>query len=402
MTKRIAIPYKDVKLRVVGSKAYFDAYRIQRLDFPATLPNTTINELGNDEHAGIVTDIPEVTATFQAFDVTHRIYSILCGESDWAAYPVAGLDVKNLGYVDLIGYVGSADASEMIKCIHLKYMRITDFTFTYTIDGESTEEYSCAGSEKRYLINDVRVESGELVGGVATLDYTPSQLRNDDYLLSFIVAGAWKNETELGSEADDEYTVDGVTVTLSGGDTEAYLAVYHTASGTMAFTRIAGGSIPAAIRGKNIPVTIYASNGDAEQQYRVQSVTIRGTFPNTKIVEMGNTSVVGYIVDVADVSGDITVLDTDNELVALLTTGARLGDSEGDYPVSEYETEALTLQIQLLDPADNTTIQKTVRIPEMRITSDGTTANVGGQLTQTFSFMSNTAECIVYSGAVPA
>jgi len=38
----------------------------------------------------------------------------------------------------------------------------------------------------------------------------------------------------------------------------------------------------------------------------------------------------------------------------------------------------------------------------MRITSDGITSNVGGQLTQTFSFMSNDAQCVVYSGGVPA
>ena len=136
----IAVPYKDVELRIVGPKADFYAYRVQRLDFPTTLPNTTINELGNDQHAGIITDIPEVTATFQAFDVSHRIYSILVGE-DYADYPVSGVDVSNLGYVDLIGYIRQADVAEMLKCIHVKYMRITDFTFTYTVDGESTEEF---------------------------------------------------------------------------------------------------------------------------------------------------------------------------------------------------------------------------------------------------------------------
>jgi len=137
--------------------------------------------------------------------------------------------------------------------------------------------------------------------------------------------------------------------------------------------------------------------------YRVQSVTIRGTFPNTKITEMGNTSIVGYIVDPPDVSGDITVLDTDNEIVALLTTGDKNdGDGYGEYEVDEYEERTLALTVQLKDPSDNTTIQKTVKIPYMRITSDGSSANVGGQLTQTFSFMSNDAQCVVYSGAIPA
>jgi hypothetical protein len=390
MTKKVAIPYKDVKLRIVGPKADFYAHRVQRLDIPATLPNTTINELGNSGHAGIITDIPEVTATFQAFDVSHNIYSILTGYTQ-DTFPEAGVDVSNLGYVDLIGYV--KDTTDILKCIHAKYMRITDFTFTYTVDGESTEEYSCAGSEKRYLANDVVVDSGYLsASGELTLTYTPNTLKNGNELLSCIVDGDWKEEIT-------DYSVAGTTLTVSGGDASNYvLAVYHTQSGVLTWSDISDATVPAAIRGKNVPVTI-----GVEHMYRVQSVTIRGTFPNTKITEMGNTSIVGYIVDPPDVSGDITVLDTDNEIVALLTTGDKNdGDGYGEYGVDEYEERTLALTVQLKDPSDNTTIQKTVKIPYMRITSDGSSANVGGQLTQTFSFMSNDAQCVVYSGAVPA
>jgi len=399
VSKRIAVPYKDVKLRIVGPKADFYAYRVQRLDIPVTLPNTTINELGNPGHAGIVTDLPEVTATFQAFDVSHKIFAILCGE-DVETYPVAGVDVSELGYVDLIGYIKEATVAEMLKCIHAKYMRITDFTFTYTVDGESTEEYSCAGSEKRYFANDVVVDSGYLdVNGQMVLSYSPNQLKNSDYLLSFIVEGDWKEESTFAALESDKYYVSGTTVTLSGGSASDYaLAVYHTQSGVLAWTNISDSTVPAAIRGKNIPVTI-----DVEHMYRVQSVTIRGTFPNTKVMEMGNTSVVGYIVDPPDISGDITVLDTDNEIVALLTTGNKDdGDGYGEYGVDEYEERTLALVVQLRDPADNTTVQKSIKVPYMRVTSDGTTSNVGGQLTQTFSFMSNDAQCLVYSGAVPA
>jgi hypothetical protein len=389
VTKRIAVPYKDVKLKVVGPLDQFYAHRVQRLDIPVTLPNTTINELGNPGHAGIVTDVPEVTATFQAFDVSPKIFAILTG-TDPDSYPGAGVDVSSLGYIDLIGYVKEASVAEMLKCIHAKYMRITDFTFTYTVDGESTEEYSCAGSEKRYLANDVVVDEADLVAGDMTLSYTPNTLKNGNKLLSLIVDGDWLDE---GSE----YSVAGTTVTVSGGTTEHALAVYHTQSGVLAWTNISDATVPAAIRGKNVPVTI-----GVEQMYRVQSVTIRGTFPNTKVMEMGNTSVVGYIVDPPDITGDITVLDTDNEIVSLLTTGTiNDADGYGEFGVDEYEERTLSLTVEIQDPANSSTVLKSVNIPYMRITSDGTTANVGGQMTQTFSFMSNDAQCIVYSGAAP-
>jgi hypothetical protein len=387
MTKRVAVPYKEVKLRIVGPLGDFYAHRVQRLDIPVNLPSTTINELGNSQHAGIITDVPEVTATFQAFDVSHKIFSVLAGK-DPTVYPATGVDVSSLGFVDLIGYIKDESVAEMLKCIHAKYMRITDFTFTYSVDGESTEEYTCAGSEKRYLSNDVVVDSGALTAGQLTLTYAPNQLKNGNYLLSCICAGDWLEE-------GTEYSVSGTTLTCSGKTTQYTLAVYHTQSGVLAWSDISDSTVPAAIRGKNIPVTI-----GVEHMYRVQSVTIRGTFPNTKIMEMGNTSVVGYITDPPDISGDITVLDTDNEIVALLTTGTKAdADGYGEFGVNEYEERTLALTVQLKDPADNATIKKTVKIPYMRITSDGTSSNVGGQLTQTFSFMSNDAQCVVYSGA---
>ena len=386
MAKRVAVPFKDTKLRIVGPSGDFFAHRVQRLDIPVNMPSTTINELGNPKHAGIITDIPEVTATFQAFDVSHKIFSYMTGY-DPNDYPAEGVDVDELNYCDLIAYIRQADVAEHLKCIHAKFMRVTDFTFTYSVDGESTEEYSLGGAEKRYFANDVVVDSGNLSGGSCTLTYAPKQLKNDDWVISMIVDGEWLKENE-------NYEVAGNTVTVSGGDTEYYLAVYHTLSGVMAWTDITDTSVPAAIRGKNIPIEIGANH-----MYRVQSVSIRGTYPNTRIMEMGNVFTVGYIVDPPDITGDITVMDTDNEIVALLTTG-NLNSTDGEWGVDEYDSQNLQLDIIIKDPADNATVLKTVRIPYMRITSDGTTSNVGGQLSATFAFTSEDAQCIIYSGAV--
>ena len=386
MAKRVAVPFKDTKLRIVGPSGDFFAHRVQRLDIPVNMPSTTINELGNPKHAGIITDIPEVTATFQAFDVSHKIFSYMTGY-DPNDYPAEGVDVDELNYCDLIAYIRQADVAEHLKCIHAKFMRVTDFTFTYSVDGESTEEYSLGGAEKRYFANDVVVDSGNLSGGSCTLTYAPKQLKNDDWVISMIVDGEWLKENE-------NYEVAGNTVTVSGGDTEYYLAVYHTLSGVMAWTDITDTSVPAAIRGKNIPIEIGANH-----MYRVQSVSIRGTYPNTRIMEMGNVFTVGYIVDPPDITGDITVMDTDNEIVALLTTG-NLNSTDGEWGVDEYDSQNLQLDIIIKDPADNATVLKTVRIPYMRITSDGTTSNVGGQLSATFAFTSEDAQCVIYSGAV--
>jgi len=388
MAKRVAVPFKDTKLRIVGPSGDFFAHRVQRLDIPVNMPSTTINELGNPKHAGIITDVPEVTATVQAFDVSHKIFSYLTGY-DPNDYPAEGVDIENLKNCDLIAYIRQADVAEHLKCIHAKYMMVTDFTYTYSVDGESTEEYSFGGSEKRYFANDVIVDSGNLTAGACELTYNPKQLKNEDYVISMIVDGEWLKE-------GDNYSVSGKDVTVSGGTTEYYLAVYHTLSGVMNWTNITDATVPPAIRGKNIPIEIGTNH-----MYRVQSVTIRGTYPNTKILEMGNTSVVGYIVDPPDITGDISVMDTDNEMVALLTTGDK-DSTDGEWGVDEYDTQKLQLDIIIKDPADPDTVLKTVRVPYIRVTSDGTTSNVGGQMTATFSFTSDDAQCIVYSGSAPA
>jgi hypothetical protein len=405
MTKATAVPYKNLKLRIVGPLQDFYASRVQRLDFPTTLPSTTINELGNSRHAGIITDIPECTATFQAFDVSHKIYAIMTGVNPNAFGTGAwdsdtgkgegGVDVKNLGHVDMIGYIRDADVAQIVKCIHAKYMMVTDFTFTYSVDAESTEEYTVAGSEKRYFKNDVIVNSGNLVTGVATLSQTPKPLKSGDKLLSLIVNGVWKTETT-------DYTVTGQTVTC-GATNNPYLAIYHASGVTLPFTYISDSTQPVAIRGKNVEIDIMDAASAWQKMYRVQSVSIRGTFPNTKVMEMGNIAVVGYIVDPPDVTGDINVLDTDSEIVALLSTGYIAGGAGGtdkEFRVSDYETQDLSLKVVIKDPADNTTVKKTVYIPTIRITSDGTSTNVGAQLTQTFAYSSEDAQCIVYSGSI--
>ena len=403
MAKRVAIPYKDIKLRIVGPKEDFWAYRVQRLDFPVNLPSTTINELGNPQHAGIITDVPEVTATFQAFDVSPKIYSVMTG-TDITAYPASGVNVDELSYCDMIAYVKEANVAEHLKCIHAKYMRVTDFTFNYSVDGESTEEYTLGGSNKRYFANDVIVSSGVMSAGVGdistfTLPEVPIVLKNGDNLLSVIVDGIWVEEDQDGATSPDaeKYSLDGNVVYYNMADSagDTVLAVYQVAADTLAWTDISNSAVPAAIRGKNIPITI-----GVEHQYRVQSVSIRGTFPNTKVMEMGNVNVVGYIVDPPEISGDVTVLDTDNELVALLTTGDKTGGGDTEFGVSEYDTQTLQMDIVIKDPSDNATVLKTIRIPDMRVTSEGTTSSVGGQTTQTFGFMSNEAQCIVFSGAV--
>ena len=396
MARRVAIPFKDMALKVVGPLGDYLAARIQRLDLPLNITSNNIDELGNSQHAGTTTGIPEATATFQAEDVSIKLYAALTGTSA-TAYPAAGVDVSNLGKVDLIGVVKDADVADYIKSVHLRKCQITGFTYTYSVDAESTEEYTAGGSEKRWFKNDLVVDTYDAgASSPVTLSETPIVLKNGDYCVSVVLDGSYLTEV-TGSPASDEYSVSGTSLSYADTVTSKLVVVYHANPTGTNWSSTADTSIPAGIRGKNVSVEIGAGNIS-----RVQSVTIRGTFPNETIKEMGNTLPVGVIVQVPDITGDISVLDTDTELIALFTTGDP-NSTDTEFRSCEFTASGISLEIMLRNPASGCSssgnVLKTVYIPEIVITSEGHTTNVGGNATQTFSFKSADAQCIVYSGA---
>lgn len=401
MARRIAIPYDKMALKVVGPRGEYLAARIQRLDMPTNMPTTNINELGNPHQVGQTADLPEVTSTFQAMDVSVKLFSALTGNNP-AAYPANGVDIVDLGEVDLIGVVRDKSVADYIKSVHIRRGRITGFTFTYSVDGESTEEYTVSGNEKRWFKNDVLVETFDASASPATLTYDPPALKNGNYCISVILDGDYLDEVSA-APANGEYRYTPVTKEVSFAPVGTTLVVvYHYDTSANLWSDVSDTTIPSAIRGKNVPVRITAS-GVASAIDRVQSITIRGTFPNTVVKEQGNLSVVGTIVQPPEVTGDISVLDTDTELIALFTTG-QYSSSDVEFRSCEFTASGVSLEVQINDPAIGcgegaASVLKAVYIPEITITSEGHTTNVGGNATQTFAFKSTDGRCIVYSGA---
>lgn len=397
MARRIAIPFRDMALRVVGPLGEYLAARIQRLDMPANFPSTTIDELGDQYHAGQTTDIPEITSTFQAMDVSIKLFAALTG-TDPAAYPGAGVDVNALGEVDLVGVVKDATVSDFVKSIHLRKCQITGFTFTYTVDGEATEEYTASGNTKRWFKNDIIVDTYNIgASSPQPLSLTPIQLKNGNYGVSVILDGIYLTEV-VGAPATGEYSISGGNISFADAIASKLVVVYHADPGGSNWQNVQDTTIPAGIRGKDIPILL--ATGGIE---RVQSITVRGTFANTVVKEMGNDSVVGVIVQNPEVTGDLSVLDTDTELIALFTTGQVNPAGVTEFRDCEFTASGISLEIQLLSPASGCSMSgnvlKTVYVPEISITSEGHTTNVGGNATQTFGWKSVNGQCLIYSGA---
>jgi hypothetical protein len=145
--------------------------------------------------------------------------------------------------------------------------------------------------------------------------------------------------------------------------------------------------MPAAIRGLDVPVELLANGID-----RVQSVTLNGTFNPETVREMGNRDVVGYQLQVPSVTGTVTVLDTDTELVSLFTTG-ELSPADTEFQASEYTASGISLDIKLQDPEDN--------VPTVIVTSDGFTSNVNANAQQTFDIKSADGDLQIFEGERP-
>lgn len=395
MARRLAVPSKDLQLKIVGSRDSFAASRVQRLTLTSTQPSETKDELGNPLHVGEVKDTPEVTLTFSAFDVGIKIFAALTG-TDPAAYPGAGVGISNLGEIDAILYVKDADVADYVKSISGRRLQIRDFTFNYSVDGDSTEDYTAIGSERRYLKYDVVVDKFATGTTSFTLSQTPIQLRNGFYGISVILDGDYLTEVS-GAPATGEYRIVGTTLTTGDARTAQVLVVYHADPAGTNWADISDAGLPVAVKGRDVGISISANDIS-----RVQSVTINGNMNVTAVKELGSRNVVGYQSQVPTVEGTITVLDTDNDLVSLLSTGT-LGSGVEWAPGEGCASLALSLKIELTDPCDTETpytVVKTINVPSITIVGDSYTSNVNNNATQTFNWKSLDSSCVVYSGAM--
>lgn len=397
MAERLAIPSKEQQLVIVGPRDSFKASRIQRVSLNTEQQIDTKDELGNRLHVGNVKDVPNITLSFSAFDVGIKIFAALTGTNP-AAYPGAGVSISALSEMDAIIQIKDDVVEDFVKTIHGRKLQVRDFTFNYSVDGDSTEEYTAVGSTRRYLRYDVIVDKFTTGTTSFVLTQTPITLKNGNKALSVILDGEYLTEV-AGAPATGEYRIVGTTLTTGDTRSAQVLAVYHADPVGTNWADVSDPLLPVAIRGKDVNVKI-AANAIT----RVQSVSINGSLNTQTVKELGNREVVGYQRQVPTIEGSITVLDTDHDLISLFSEGVVGSGIEWQPGDAACATTPLSLQIRLVDPCDDTgtpVVLKSLSLPSITITSDGYTANVNDNATITFNFRSEDAELKVYSGDIP-
>jgi hypothetical protein len=392
MAKRLAIPSDSCKLTVVGQFDSFDVSRLQRVNINTDIPTTDVYELGNVKQAGTTQDTPNVTLSFSLFDVGIKAFSVLTG-TDPTNYPAEGVSVTKLDEVDAIIYIKDAVLNDYVKSAHARRLQVRDFAFSYNVEGESTEDYTLIGSEKRFFKNDVIVDRFSGASATQTLTQTPISLKNGRKLISVIVDGDYLEEV-TSAPAAGQYSVSGTTLTLGAASIATTIAVYHASPTGENWVGIEDNSLPAAVRGRDVKIKIAANSIP-----RIQSVTINGNLNVQTVKEMGNRVIVGYQRQTPTIEGQISVLDTDTELIDLLLNGVASADTEFMFGEGCPDS-GVGLEIQIHDPCEtDEVVLKTVYIPEITIVGEAFSSNVNQNASQTFNFRATTAECVVYSGA---
>jgi hypothetical protein len=117
---------------------------------------------------------------------------------------------------------------DYVKTAHARRLQVRDFTFNYSVDGESTEEYTAVGSEKRWFKNNVVVDVFDSGTTSFALSETPVTLKNGNELLTVILDGDYLTEVAAGP-ATGEYSVSGTTLTTFDERTAEVVAVYQVA-----------------------------------------------------------------------------------------------------------------------------------------------------------------------------
>lgn len=396
MAKRISISFKELSPRIVGSLGAYRPARIQSFDIRGNFPNREINEHGNPHLAGIVYDIPEYSVTMSAMDVSIRLFASLTG-TDVAAYPTGGVSINAFEDVDIIGDIKSDSISDYVKALLIRKARVQSARFTYSADGDATEEYTFASSSRFGFSHDLLVDTYAAAAmSPVTLSETPEVLKSGDFAVTVILDGDYL--VEVGSNpATGEYSVSGEELSFADTVTSTLVVIYHASPAGNNWVDVTDNTIPVAISGKNIPVIIAANSIP-----RVQSINVNVNLRSEAIKEQGNTEIVGYTHQIPEITGDLVVLDTDHELLALFATG-NIASTDTEFKACELiQDHTISLEIQLMDPADpcatTGVVLKTIYIPSIQLTGENPSSNVGDNVAHTFSFRSASGDLSIYEG----
>lgn len=422
-SNRVAVSYKEVGVDIITGSGRYRLGRVQRNEVSTNVPNTPIEELGSNKRVGRIFGTPEVTATIQAIDVGGRNLFAMAGMNYDTVASGSYLEASDFCEVCLATTYKSACTNDISPTLFVEGARLDRISWNYSVGGDSTEEYSFQADGRRFLSYDVVMESGTLSGGSNnqfTFSGTPRQLSDGKYHLAAFINDATCSGCASYIRPDAILTSTETEVTFDTEKVDAgshVTVVYHTdldnqwgwtweePNPVSTYTDTGMADQPVGSQGWGVevylvevqesPSGVFSTN---EKVYRGQSCSIQAAFTLNRVQELGNEDYVGFWEGNPDVTGTLEIIQHDFDLEKKLT-GATDSSSGKDLGPTTYG-----LLVKMYERAvDRTTTPpfKTIWIPQIEVTQETNSNQVGQNSTQTYNWNSQTGEVYIYKGARP-
>lgn len=374
--------------------------RAQSIDVNANVPATVVDELGNSNHAGIVSAPAEVAITVSAFDTGLDIGKSLTGKT--AATSLTLNDFVS-AQVDYVGVVRD-NAGNFFRSVYVKSACISSIGYSYDIAGNAVETYGLLGDNltvfdgylltKTYTIAATDVTNGYFVvpttGAEAPVQTKKNSYFDNAYLLRVTRTA---NGVAVNLTEGNDYTYDSATKRITTNGLTAgqvwTIVFYSTQIGT-ALSPAFNTALPPAVRGEFTPVSIGVSSKTLIP--RLQSANISINLAQKRIPQLGSRQIIFASGGVPAVSGNFSALMTDLSLRKLLTYGS-MSSAETQFGIEQMPAYGaqnnLGLEVAIKSPVNNT-ILKRITVPDITVTSGGMLTMVNGTLAESFTWTGKT------------
>jgi len=423
MGQRVSVSFKETAVDIFTPVGRTRLGRVQNANVSAQVPNTPVQELGNDRLVGRIFDIPDVTMTVSAFDVGVR-----------NLFAMAGLNVNDVAsgtYIraDQICPVHLAQTfkgqcnDDVSPTLWVENARMDRYSINCSVGGDVTEEYSFQANDRKWLRYDVAFATGTVAAGTAAIPADPAAraLKNGNYYLSIFAEDptcsgacavvlsqeAVTSNTATSITFNPAYVPDGTDVSIMyhADMTNQWDWTHEDPNGSFGAANTGYDNQPVGIRGWGVEVQLVEVQESptgafvtTERVYRAQTASVQASFPLTKIQELGTETYIGYTEGVPEVTGTIEILQHDFILQdQLFDTLA--SDNSSAIDIGETNWGMI---VKLYDRGvDRTTVGpvKTIWVPQIELNQESNATQVGQDTRLTFNFSSKTGELYFYKGA---
>lgn len=393
------------------------------------IPIDTIHETGNAFIVDKIVQEPEFTFTMESYDVSVDLEALIHGEVSpgGASAEAVGVtdgegksyDWSNVQPINIISpwknpttaSAGIVEAGHLLpayfpKKITYKFGVTADATQTVELDGGAfyygafapvEDFYTADGTTKDFVTTHDAIH--QRIGGVEGTTFRSvfgvlvngtQMVEGEDYTVTGGGAAAAKEDATIKFKLAPEA---GATIRVAYFTTtqQAYPQPVHASTIV----------IPAAVRGRNIVVSIAAAGSTEWKRLpRAQEVKLEGTYDAPIERELGDEDPVGRTINSFDTNGDMVVRAEDRvSFFELLKEFTGLDTTQEI--VGFINQHAIQLKIEIQNPRNPGEVLKTLYVSDAIFDIPGTPARANTPTDFTITYKSQSGDHTVYHGEKP-